>query len=63
MYLAVGISGAPEHVEAIADSEAIVAVNMDPAAPIFDLAKYGVEIDMFDLVEVLTTKVKEAKAA
>jgi len=62
VYLALGISGAPEHVEAITDSETIVAINTDPAAPIFDLAKYGVEIDMFDLLEVLTTKAKEAKA-
>ncbi|MFH1186339.1 MAG: electron transfer flavoprotein subunit alpha/FixB family protein [Chloroflexota bacterium] len=62
IYLALGISGAPEHVEAITDSDTIVAINTDPAAPIFDLAKYGVEIDMFDLIEVLTTKAKEAKA-
>lgn len=61
IYLAIGISGAPEHVEAITDSDTIIAINTDPAAPIFDLAKYGVEIDMFDLIEVLTEKVKEVK--
>ena len=61
LYLAIGISGAPEHVEAITESGAIVAINQDPSAPIFDLAKYGVEIDMFDLMEILTAKVKEAK--
>jgi len=63
LYLAIGISGAPEHVEAITDSETIIAINQDPAAPIFDLAKYGVEIDMFELIEVLTAKVKAARGA
>lgn len=63
MYLAIGISGAPEHVEAIVDSGAIVAINVDPTAPIFNLAKYGVEMDMFDLVEVLTEEVKRRKGA
>ena len=62
IYFTLGISGAPEHVEAIADSLMIVAVNTDPKAPIFDIAKYGVEMDMFDLLEVLTEKVKQAKA-
>jgi electron transfer flavoprotein alpha subunit len=63
LYLAIGISGAPEHVEAITDSGTIIAINMDPAAPIFSLAKYGVEMDMFELVEVLTAKVTDAKAS
>ena len=54
IYLALGISGAPEHVEAITDSDTIIAVNTDPAAPIFNIAKYGVEVDMFDLIEALT---------
>jgi electron transfer flavoprotein alpha subunit len=61
LYLALGISGAPEHAEAITNSELIVAVNTDPAAPIFDIAQYGVEIDMLDLLEVLTEQVQEAK--
>ena len=56
-----GISGAPEHAEAITDSNTIIAINTDPKAPIFDIAKYGTETDLFDLVEVLTAKVKEAK--
>ncbi len=62
IYFTLGISGAPEHVEAIADSLMIIAINTDPKAPIFDIAKYGVEMDMFDLLEVLTEKVKQAKA-
>lgn len=61
IYLALGISGAPEHAEAITDAGAIIAVNTDPTAPIFNIAKYGVEMDLFDLVELLTQKAKEAK--
>ena len=61
LYMALGISGAPEHVESITGSELIVAVNTDPAAPIFDVAQYGAEIDMLDLLEVLTEQVEEAK--
>ncbi len=61
IYLALGISGAPEHAEAITDSDTIIAINTDPAAPIFNIAKYGAEIDLFDLVEVLTAQVKAAK--
>lgn len=61
MYLALGISGAPEHVEAIGNAEMIVAINTDPAAPIFNLAKYGAQIDILDLMPVLTEKVQQAK--
>lgn len=61
IYLALGISGAPEHAEAITDSDTIIAINTDPAAPIFNIAKYGTETDLFDLVEVLTAQVKAAK--
>jgi electron transfer flavoprotein alpha subunit len=39
----------------------IIAINTDPAAPIFDIARYGAAIDMFDLFDVLIAKVKEAK--
>ncbi len=61
IYLTLGISGAPEHVEAITDADTIIAINTDPKAPIFNIAKYGIEMDMFDLVEVLTEKIKQAK--
>jgi electron transfer flavoprotein alpha subunit len=60
LYLAMGISGAPEHVEAITDSELIVAINTDPAAPIFDVAQYGAEVDMLDLLETLIEQIEEA---
>lgn len=61
VYLTLGISGAPEHAEAIMGSETIIAINTDPAAPIFDIARYGAVIDMFDLFEVLIAKVKETQ--
>ena len=41
----------------------IIAINTDPAAPIFKIAKYGSEIDLFDLVEVLTAQVIAAKSS
>jgi electron transfer flavoprotein alpha subunit len=61
LYLALGISGAPEHVEAIERSEMIVAINTDASAPIFDLAQFGAQIDMLDLLPVLTEKVGQAR--
>ena len=61
VYLAVGISGAPEHVEAITGSETIIAINTDINAPIFNLAKYGTTADLFDLMPVLTQKIRDAK--
>ncbi len=63
IYLALGISGAPEHVEAIGDSEMIIAINTDPDAPIFNLAKFGATIDLLDLIPILTEKVKQAHSA
>lgn len=60
IYLALGISGATEHVEAIGDSEMIIAINTDPEAPIFNIAKYGATVDLFDLVPALTENVKQA---
>lgn len=59
VYLALGISGAPEHVEGMSSSDMIIAINTDPAAPIFNVAKYGAEVDLLDLVPVLTKKVRE----
>jgi electron transfer flavoprotein alpha subunit len=61
IYLALGISGAPEHVEGIEDSDVIIAINTDPNAPIFNIAKYGAVMDLLDLAPILTEKVKNAK--
>jgi len=63
LYLTLGISGAPEHVEGITGSETIIAINSDPAAPIFDIAKYGVNVDLFDLIDPLIDAVSDAKGA
>jgi electron transfer flavoprotein alpha subunit len=57
-YLALGISGAPEHIEGMKDAELIVAINSDLNAPIFDYAHYGVAGNLFDIVPVLTEKAK-----
>jgi electron transfer flavoprotein alpha subunit len=61
IYLALGISGAPEHVEGIGGSEVIIAINTDPNAPIFNVAKYGAVIDLLDLAPALTARVNQAK--
>jgi len=61
LYLALGISGAPEHSEAITDSQTIIAINTDASAPIFDIARYGTTLDLFDLVPALTEKIRQAK--
>jgi len=63
LYLALGISGAPEHMEALSGVEMLIAINMDPGAPIFESAKYGAEADLFELVPALTEKIQQAKAS
>lgn len=62
LYLALGISGAPEHLEGMRDAECIIAVNTDPKAPIFDLAHYGLVEDVLDLLPALTERVGARKA-
>ena len=54
LYLALGVSGAPEHVEGMQGAELIVAVNTDPGAAIFHVAHYGVVADLFDFADELT---------
>jgi electron transfer flavoprotein alpha subunit len=62
VYLALGISGAPEHVEGISGSDTIIAVNTDPLAPIFNLAKYGTTVDVLELAPQLTQQIQQAKS-
>lgn len=56
LYLTLGISGAPEHIEGMKEAELIIAVNTDPNAPIFDYAHYGCTADLFDLIPALSSK-------
>ena len=61
LYLAAGISGAPEHVEGMKNSDLIFAVNTDPQAPIFDVAHYGTTVDVMDLLPALTEAARNRK--
>jgi electron transfer flavoprotein alpha subunit len=60
LYVAVGISGAPEHLEGMRGAERIIAINTDRQAPIFTVAHYGVTADLFDVLPALTEKIKAA---
>lgn len=61
LYLAVGISGAPEHMEGMRSAETIVAINTDPGAPIFNVSHFGVVGDLFEVIPLLTEKIKGAR--
>ena len=54
LYLGLGVSGAPEHVEGMQGAELIVAINTDPGAAIFNVAHYGAVADLFDVADELT---------
>ena len=62
IYIACGISGAIQHLVGMQDSDVIIAINRDRQAPIFEVATYGIEGDLFEVVPAITSHIRELHA-
>ena len=61
IYIACGISGAIQHCVGMQDSDVIIAINHDKQAPIFEVATYGIEGDLFQVVPAITNRIRELR--